>query len=63
MKYKYGEMTVNERLYLSGLMDQFDKALLKKDTNTLISILKEVELNDTNINVILNSQNLLGSSE
>jgi hypothetical protein len=45
MESKYGGMTVNERLYLSGLMDEFDKALLRQDTNTLISILKEVELN------------------
>jgi hypothetical protein len=63
MESKYGGMTVNERLYLSGLMDEFDKALLRKDTNTLISILKEVELNNTNINAILKSQNLLKNSE
>jgi hypothetical protein len=63
MESKYGGMTVNERLYLSGLMDQFDKALLRKDTNTLISILKEVELNNTNINAILKSQNLPKNSE
>jgi hypothetical protein len=63
MKYKYGGMTVNERLYLSGLMDEFDKALLRQDTNTLISILKEVELNNTNINAILKSQNLPKNSE
>ena len=42
-------MTVNERLYVSGLIDQFDKAWLQKDTNTLIFILKKIELNDENI--------------
>jgi hypothetical protein len=58
MKDEYGGMTVNERLYVSGLMDQFDKALLEKDKDSLIRILKEVKLNNENINAILESQNL-----
>jgi hypothetical protein len=50
---KYGGMTVNERLYVSGLMDRFYLAVEKKDVNLLKEILKEVELNESNINAIL----------
>ncbi|WP_166727802.1 hypothetical protein [Mucilaginibacter gilvus] len=41
---KYGGMTVNERLYLSGLMAKFDQAVAEKQVDLVISILKEVEL-------------------
>jgi ABC-type multidrug transport system ATPase subunit len=58
MKNLYRGMTVNERLYFSGLMEQFDKALVEKDRARLVTILKEVELNDENINAILRSKNL-----
>jgi len=37
-------MTVNERLYHAGLLDQFDKAALKKDRNEMIDLLMTVEL-------------------
>ncbi len=50
---KYGGMTVNERLYVSGLMDKFEKAVKEKNVNLVISILKEVELNDLSITPIL----------
>jgi hypothetical protein len=58
MKSKYGGMTVNERLYISGLMSQFDKALLMKDGTKLASILKKVDLNNDNIEEILKSHKL-----
>jgi hypothetical protein len=35
-------MTVNERLYLAGLLDDFDKALKQKDKLRLKSILERV---------------------
>jgi len=46
-------MTVNERLYLSGLIGDFDIAVEKKDINKVVSILKEVELTDLSIDPIL----------
>lgn len=46
-------MTVNERIYVSGLMDEFDKAVSEKDTDDVIRILKTVELGDDSIEPIL----------
>jgi hypothetical protein len=50
---KYGGMTVNERLYVSGLIDLFDKAVKEKNVPVIISILKKVELNDESITPII----------
>lgn len=46
-------MTVNERLAVSGLFKEFDKAVRKKDKMKLVEILKEVSLSDANIDDIL----------
>ena len=59
MDNKYAGMTVNERLYVSGLIDKFEKAVSEKDTETAIRILKEVELTDGNIKPILEKWNLI----
>jgi reverse gyrase len=53
MDNKYAGMTVNERLYVSGLMDEFDKAVSEKKTVEVVRILKEVELSDGSIKPIL----------
>ena len=53
MNEKYIGMTVNERLYVSDLDDKFYKAVKKKDRETVILILKEIDLTDGNINTIL----------
>jgi len=50
---KYGGMTVNEQLYVSGLIDKFDKVVKEKDVDTIVLILKEVELTDLSIDPIL----------
>lgn len=42
----YDRMTVNERLYVSGLIDAFDKAVQKNDVNKVIEILKKVEITE-----------------
>lgn len=39
-------MTLNERLYHSGKMDAFDKALEEKDSCKILQILKEVEVSE-----------------
>ena len=53
MENKYAGMTVNERLYVSGLMDEFDEAVEKKDAEKLRSILEKVELKEGLIKPIL----------
>ncbi len=55
---EYKGMTVNERLYASGLMDEFDKAVENKNIDKVKSILKKVELNETSIKPILESLDL-----
>ena len=46
-------MTVKERLYVSGLMDEFDEAVKNKNIDRVRSILKEVELTEESIKPIL----------
>ena len=58
MDKKYAGMTVNERLCVSGLIDQFDKAVEEKDREGAIKILKEVELTDENIEPVLEQSGL-----
>ncbi|MCB1948830.1 hypothetical protein [Nitrosomonas sp.] len=53
MKNKYAGMTVNERLYVSGLMGEFDEAVEKKDADKVRSILEKVELTEESIKPIL----------
>lgn len=40
----YSVMTVNNRLYDAGLLDDFYKAATKKDRNEMIALLMSVEL-------------------
>jgi hypothetical protein len=42
----YKGMTVNERLFLSGRMDEFDELVLAKDVYGLKAILNEIEITD-----------------
>ena len=44
---------MNERLYVSGLMDEFDEAVKNKNIDRVRSILKEVELTEESIKPIL----------
>lgn len=53
MDNKYAGMTVNERLYASGLMDAFDKAVGEKNTAEVVRILHMVELGEDSIKPIL----------
>jgi molecular chaperone GrpE (heat shock protein) len=53
MDNKYAGMTVNERLWVSGLMDEFERAISQKNTDEAVRILTEVELTEENIKPIL----------
>jgi hypothetical protein len=55
---KYKGMTVNERLYISGLMDVFDEAVKKGDRKKVKKILKSIELDEGSISEILEKLNL-----
>ena len=58
MKSKYLGMTVNERLYLSGLMTDFDFYLKQKDVEKIINVLRKIELEESSISEIRNSLGL-----
>lgn len=58
-KSKYPGMTVNERLYVSRLIDRFYAAVKEKGIDAAISILKEVDLSEENIKPILEFQGLV----
>lgn len=49
LENRFSGMTVNERLYVSGLMSDFDSCLKKKDIKGIKSILRKVELDEKNI--------------
>ena len=46
MSEKNNGMTVNERLYLSGFMDQFDEFVRTKNIDGIKNILAKVEITD-----------------
>jgi hypothetical protein len=53
MDLKYKGMTVNERLYASGNIAAFDKAVAEKNIEKVIRILQDVELDERSIKPIL----------
>ena len=55
MQYKFSGMTVFKRLYVAGLMNDFEICLKQKDFEGIKSILKKVELNEDSIIEIINS--------
>lgn len=59
MNERYAGMTVHERLFVSGLMDEFDHAVMALDVNAVVAMLMNVEVNDeTLIKEILSSLGL-----
>lgn len=52
-------MTVNERLYVSGLIDEFDNAVKEKNIKNIRNILKKVELEEASISPILEDLGLI----
>lgn len=59
MDDKFAGMTVNERLYVSGLSNEFDLAIKDKHVAEARAILIKVELTEPNIIPILNFHGLL----
>ena len=55
---KYSGMTVNERLYASGKMDEFDRGVEKKNVEKVKAVLKEVEVDEASIELILKEYGL-----
>lgn len=53
MDKNYSGMTVNERLYVSGLMSDFDKAVAQGDIEAAKLILKKAKLEEDLIIPIL----------
>lgn len=58
-KSKYSGMTVNERLYINGLIDKYYEAVREKDIDAAISILKAVDLGEENIRANLKFDGLI----
>jgi hypothetical protein len=54
-------MTVNERLYVRGLMDAFDKAVSERNIGEVVRILKSVEVGEESLQPILDRLGLRGS--
>ena len=48
-----GAMTVNERLYVSGLFEAFDKAVAENDWEELRTILQTVQVDSESIEKII----------
>ena len=46
MDNNYKGMTVNERLYVSGVMEEFYQAVKNDDIEKVVSILKKVEIKE-----------------
>ena len=55
-------MTVFERLYISGLLKEYDNAIKEKNIEKVIKILHSVELNDKSILPILEHEGLQDDS-
>lgn len=59
MDNKYKGMTVNERLWVSGLMPKFERAIKEKNVNKVRQLLEKVELTKENIDPILEKHGLI----
>lgn len=59
MDNKYKGMTVNERLYISGLMTNFEQAIKEKDVSKARRLLEKVELTKENIDPIFKKHGLI----
>ena len=58
MEKKYTGTTVNERLFLAGVIDEFYRAIGEKNYDLAKEMLKKVELTDESIEPILTGHGL-----
>jgi hypothetical protein len=58
MDSKYVGMTVNERLYVAGVLEKYETAIEEKNIPEVVEILKTVELTEGNIIPILKNHGL-----
>jgi len=49
----YKGMTVNERLFEAGLLNNFDLAVQKKNVEQVVQILQQVQVDESDINAII----------
>lgn len=59
MNERYKGTTVNERLYLSGTLKKFDRAIEEKNIDEATRILKNVDVDDSSIKAILKQMGLI----
>lgn len=61
-KPEYAGMTVNERLFVAGLLDRFDEAARARDRARMIALLSEVQVADPerSVNAILDNPGKYG---
>jgi hypothetical protein len=59
----YSAMTVNERLVVSGLLTQFDKAVQNNDIEEVKTTLRKVEVSEDSIIGILKQLCLISGNE
>ncbi len=52
---EYAAMTVNERLFVAGLLDQFDGAAIRRDRSAMIELLAQVNVSSDTADAILNN--------
>jgi hypothetical protein len=46
-RVRFGGMTVNERLFVAGILDQFDDAARRRDRQAMLAYLRRVAMTDS----------------